>query len=43
MHQGVLIGGIVYDNIHTSGIPYAQWVADFFSLGEIILEIIPIK
>ena len=33
MHQGVLIDGKVYDNIHKNGINYNDWLKDFDVLG----------
>ena len=32
MHQGVKVGETVFDNIHTAGIPYKEWIADFEAL-----------
>ena len=33
-HRAVMVDGIVYDNIHPNGIPYAQWKNDFHSIGD---------
>ena len=33
LHQGVLVDGKVYDNIHTNGIDYNDWLKDFEVLG----------
>ena len=32
-HRGVLVDGKVYDNIHTEGIDYDAWRADFDVIG----------
>lgn len=34
-HKAVKIGDQVFDNIHKSGIPYAEWLKDFKSAGSI--------
>jgi len=31
IHQGVKVGDMVFDNIHKSGMPYAEWLNDFHS------------
>ncbi len=32
-HRAVLVEGMVYDNIHKSGIPFEKWLRDFEVLG----------
>ena len=34
VHVGTLFNGKVYDNIHHQGLPYQQWLDDFYGLGE---------
>ncbi len=37
-HVGVLVNGIVFDNIHKTGLPYAKWLADFSAHGGILIR-----
>ena len=34
------VDGMVYDNIHKSGIAYDDWINDFESLGEITSKVV---
>lgn len=40
MHRGVLVDGMVYDNIHKKGIAYDDWIKDFESHGNISTKIV---
>ena len=42
MHQGVSFNGIVRCNVHPTGLPEAQWIADFMATGRKIITRIPI-
>ncbi len=40
-HVGYEVGGVVYDNVHPFGLPFDEWVADFHSLGDLLITRAP--
>ena len=41
-HTGILYKGIVFCNVHPTGLPQASWVSDFHGLGNKNVAIIPV-
>lgn len=37
-HAGVLVEGKVFDNVHTEGLPLGEWIQDFESRGDMVIE-----
>jgi len=40
-HVGVRVGGVVFDNLTRSGVPYDTWIRSIRSVGEMSLRVVP--
>ena len=36
-HTAIRVGEIVFDNLHTDGVPFEQWLADFRAVGGVVV------
>jgi RHS repeat-associated protein len=40
IHQAVRVGDVVFDNIHKNGIKYAEWIKDFNSRDNLVVDVL---
>ncbi len=37
-HVGVRVGNVVFDNLHSDGVPYDEWLKDFDAIGGVVVH-----